>query len=110
MDYWFTLQVRNINFKRAASEENIVEATNNAKTKDNSLIKAYLNELVMFVDGTCKDDLSSQEKLDILQIVCDIESIYSGNSRRNPIALKNLFVNDEVCTKGCFLIQTKKYI
>lgn len=97
--------IENVERLNAAADENVmlstVEATNNADVKDNSLIKAYLNELMPLVDGTY-NNLSTQEKLDILQIVCNIESTYNGNSKGNAIALKSLFSNDEVCTKGCF--------
>lgn len=97
--------LENIERFNAASNENIilstVKANNNAKAKDNSFIKAHLNELMPLVDGTY-NNLSTQEKLDILQIVCNIESTYSGNSKGISIALKSLFANDEVCTQGCF--------
>lgn len=97
--------IENVERLNAAADENVmlstVEVTNNADVKDNSLIKAYLNELMPLVDGTY-NNLSTQEKLDILQIVCNIESTYNGNSKGNAIALKRLFSNDEVCTKGCF--------
>lgn len=95
----------NVERLNAALDENIVLSTvaptNNAKVKDNSLIKAHLKELMPLIDGTY-NDLTIQEKLDILQIVCNIESTYNGNSTGNPIALKSLYSNDEVCTEGCF--------
>ena len=64
-----------------------IEATNNADTKDNSLIKAYLNELMPLIDGTYSE-LSLAERLDIFQIIVNIECTYFGSSIAVPVKIK----------------------
>lgn len=64
-----------------------IEATNNAETKDNSLIKAYLNELMPLIDGTYSE-LSLAERLDIFQIIVNIECTYFGSSIAVPVKIK----------------------
>lgn len=57
-----------------------IKSTNKAKTKDNSYSKYYLKELLPLVDGTW-DKQSNQSKLDIYQILANIEASYNGFSK-----------------------------
>lgn len=66
-----------------------IEATNNAGTKENSLIKAHLKELMPIIDGTYKD-LSLNERLDIFQTITNIECTYFGSSIAVSVKLKSI--------------------
>lgn len=78
----------NLLSNKAVDESEIIsstiEATNNADTKDNSLIKAHLKELMPIIDGTY-NDLSLSERLDISQIIVNIECTYFGSSISVPV-------------------------
>lgn len=64
-----------------------IEATNNAETKDNSLIKAHLKELMPLIDGTY-NKLTVAERLDVFQIIVNIECTYFGSSIAVPVKIK----------------------
>lgn len=66
-----------------------IEATNNADAKDNSLIKAHLKELMPIIDGTY-NELSLAERLDIFQIIVNVECTYFGSSIPIPIKIKSI--------------------
>ena len=78
----------NLLSNKAVDESEIIsstiEATNNADTKDNSLIKAHLKELIPLIDGTYSE-LSLAERLDIFQIIVNIECTYFGSSISVPV-------------------------
>ena len=81
----------NLLSNKAVDESEIIsstiEATNNAETKDNSLIKAHLKELMPLIDGTYSE-LSLAERLDIFQIIVNIECTYFGSSIAVPVKIK----------------------
>lgn len=64
-----------------------IEATNNADAKDNSLIKAHLKDVMPIIDGTY-NELSLAERLDIFQIIVNIECTYFGSSIAVPVIIK----------------------
>lgn len=64
-----------------------IEATNNADAKDNSLIKAHLKDVMPIIDGTY-NELSLAERLDIFQIIVNIECTYFGSSIAVPVKIK----------------------
>lgn len=64
-----------------------VKATNDADTKDQSLINAHLDELMPIIDGTYQD-LSVQERLDMFQRVVNIECTYFGSSIAVSVKMK----------------------
>ncbi|WP_294837013.1 hypothetical protein [Eubacterium sp.] len=64
-----------------------IEATNNAEVKNNSLIKAHLKELMPIIDGTYSE-LSLAQRLDIFQIIVNIECTYFGSSIAVPVKVK----------------------
>lgn len=81
----------NLLSNKAVDESEIIsstiEATNNADTKDNSLIKAHLKELMPIIDGTY-NELSLTQRLDIFQIILNIETTYFGSSIPIPIKIR----------------------
>lgn len=64
-----------------------IEATNNAEVKNNSLIKAHLKELMPIIDGTYSE-LSLTQRLDIFQIIVNIECTYFCSSFAVPVKVK----------------------
>lgn len=64
-----------------------IEATNNADAKDNSLIKAHLKDVMPIIDGTY-NELSLAERLDIFQIIVNLECTYFGSSIAVPVIIK----------------------
>lgn len=77
-----------------------IEATNNADVKDNSLIKAHLKDVMPIIDGTY-NELSLAERLDIFQIIVNIECTYFGSSIAVPVKIKPIPVTDGV-TYACY--------
>lgn len=81
----------NLLSNKAVDESEIIsstiEATNNADTKDNSLIKAHLKELMPLIDGTY-NKLTVIERLDVFQIIVNIDCTYFGSSIAVPVKIK----------------------
>ena len=64
-----------------------IEVTNNAEVKNNSLIKAHLKKLMPIIDGTYSE-LSLTQRLDIFQIIVNIECTYFCSSVAVPVKVK----------------------
>ena len=79
-----------------------VEATNQAKTKDNSFSKYYLNELSPIIDRSW-EKISQQAKLDIAQIVINIYTTYYGMSNSISVVLSDIDDEDGLITYGRYI-------
>lgn len=79
-----------------------IKPSNNVKTKEDSYIKAYIKELAPLIDGSY-ENLSIEQKLDICQIVCNIESTFNGSSVAVPVKLTSLKSDEDGCTYACFI-------
>lgn len=86
-----------------------VEATNQAKTKDNSFSKYYLNELSPIIDGSW-DKISQQDKLDIAQIVINIYTTYYGMSNSISVVLSDIKDEDGLITYGRYVDALKTIV
>ena len=79
-----------------------VEATNQAKTKENSFSKYYLKELLPIVDGSW-EKIEYQDKLDIAQIVINIYTTYYGMSNSISVVVSDIKDEDGVITYGRYI-------
>lgn len=71
-----------------------VKATNDADTKNQSLVNAHLDELMPIIDGTYQD-LSAQERLDMFQRIVNIECTYFGSSIAVSVKMKPFSSNQK---------------
>lgn len=74
--------------------ESQVSPSNDAKTKENSYLKAYLKTVSPLVDGTWKE-LSSEKKIDVYQTIVNIEASYNGFSKSIKVCFADISDSDD---------------
>ena len=78
----------------AITIESTVEPTNDAPVKNNSYLKACLDDVTPLVDGSW-EELDSKEKINIFQRIVNIEASYNGFSKPIKVCFADIDTTPE---------------